>query len=85
MIRTRREVERLLLVIDDSPSCVNAVKYTAKMLGHRRGFRIHLLHLLPPLPPELLEFGGCFMFMLIILYPLNREARTLNNSSQLSR
>ena len=58
MIRTRREVESLLLVIDDSPSCVNAVKYTAKMLGHRRGFRIHLLHLLPPLPPELLEFGG---------------------------
>jgi len=38
-----------------------------------------------PKGAELLEFGGCFMFMLIILYPLNREARTLNNSSQLSR
>jgi len=58
MAQTAREVEGLLLVIDDSPSCVNAVKYTARMLGHRRGFHIHLLHLLPPLPPELLEFGG---------------------------
>ncbi len=58
MAQTIREVERLLLVIDGSPSCVNAVKYTAKMLGHRRGFRIHLFQLLPPLPPELLEFGG---------------------------
>lgn len=38
-----------------------------------------------PKGAELLEFGGCFMFMLIILYPLNREARTINNSSQLSR
>lgn len=25
---------------------------------------------------ELLEFGGCFMFMLIVLFPLNKQARS---------
>jgi len=25
---------------------------------------------------ELLEFGGCAMFMLIVLFPLNIDART---------
>lgn len=28
-----------------------------------------------PKGSELLEFGGCFMFMLIVLYPLNKQAR----------
>ncbi len=28
-----------------------------------------------PKGSELLEFGGCFMFMLIILYPVNKQAR----------
>ena len=31
-----------------------------------------------PKGAELLEFGGCFMFMLIILYPLNKQARQLS-------
>ncbi len=29
-----------------------------------------------PKGSELLEFGGCSVFMLIVLYPLNKEART---------
>ena len=29
-----------------------------------------------PKGSELLEFGGCSIFMLIVLYPLNKEART---------
>lgn len=28
---------------------------------------------------ELLEFGGCFMFMLIVLYPMNKQARITPN------
>jgi nucleotide-binding universal stress UspA family protein len=49
---------RLLLVVDDSPSAKAAVDYVAKVLGHRRGFQVCLAHFLPPLPPILLEFGG---------------------------
>jgi hypothetical protein len=32
-----------------------------------------------PKGAELLEFGGSFMFMLIILYPMNKETRRLPN------
>ncbi|HKV78081.1 MAG TPA: universal stress protein [Candidatus Sulfotelmatobacter sp.] len=49
---------RLLLVVNDSPSSKAAVDYVAKVLGHRRGFEVCLAHFLPPLPPILLEFGG---------------------------
>lgn len=49
---------RLLLVVDESPSSKSAVEYVAKVLAHRRGFRVCLAHFLPPLPPILLEFGG---------------------------
>ncbi len=37
---------------------LKAVEYAADLLRRRQGFRIHLLRLLPPLPPEFLEFGG---------------------------
>lgn len=49
---------RLLLVVDDSPSSRAAVDYVGEVLGHRRGFQVSLAHFLPPLPPILLEFGG---------------------------
>ncbi len=49
---------RLLLVVDASPSSKSAVGYVAKILGHRRGFQVCLAHFLPPLPPMLMEFGG---------------------------
>jgi hypothetical protein len=48
----------LLVIIDDSAASKRAVKYVGKFVGMRRGFRIYLLHVLPPLPPELLEYGG---------------------------
>jgi hypothetical protein len=32
-----------------------------------------------PKGAELLEFGGSFMFMLIVLYPMNKETRRLPN------
>jgi nucleotide-binding universal stress UspA family protein len=58
MAQSERKIEHLLLVIDESPGSLRAVEYTGNLLRRRQGFRIHLLHLLPPLPPELLEFGG---------------------------
>jgi hypothetical protein len=33
-------------------------KYVGKFVGKRRGFRICLVQVLPPLPPELQEHGG---------------------------
>ena len=49
---------RLLVVIDDSAASRSAVKYVGKFVGKARRFRICLVHVLPPLPPELLEHGG---------------------------
>ena len=49
---------RLLVVLDDSAASRSAVKYVGKFVGKRRRFRICLVHVLPPLPPELLEHGG---------------------------
>jgi K+-sensing histidine kinase KdpD len=49
---------RLLVVLDDSVASRRAVKYVGKFVGKRRGFRICLVQVLPPLPPELQEHGG---------------------------
>jgi hypothetical protein len=49
---------RLLVVFDDSVASRRAVKYVGKFVGKRRGFRICLVQVLPPLPPELQEHGG---------------------------
>jgi nucleotide-binding universal stress UspA family protein len=49
---------RLLVVRDDSVASRRAIKYVGKFVGKRRAFRICLVHVLPPLPPELLEHGG---------------------------
>ena len=49
---------RLLVVLDDSAASKRAVKYVGKFVGKRTGFRICLLHVLPPMPSELLEHGG---------------------------
>jgi nucleotide-binding universal stress UspA family protein len=56
--RAASKTERLLVMVDESPGTKRTVDYLAKMIGRRRGFHVCLLHLLPPLPPELLEFGG---------------------------
>jgi nucleotide-binding universal stress UspA family protein len=58
MDREKSESGRLLLVIDESPGSKRALEYVAGMIGRRRGFYVCLFYLLPPLPPELLEFGG---------------------------
>ncbi len=49
---------KLLLVVDESRSSKRAVTYVARTIGRRRGFQLCLAHLLLPIPPALLEFGG---------------------------
>ena len=49
---------RILVAIDDSSASSRAVDYVARLVGRRRGFCLCLVHLLPPLPPALLEHGG---------------------------
>ncbi len=49
---------KLLVVADESNASKHAVAYVAKMVGKRKGFRLCLAHVLPPLPSRLLEFRG---------------------------
>ena len=58
MANRKSKTERFLVVVDESPGSKRALDYAGKVLGGRWNFAIILLHLLPPLPPELLEFGG---------------------------
>ena len=51
--------DRTFLVgIDDSEATLRTVSYVADTLGPQKGFQVVLLHVLPPIPPKLLEFGG---------------------------
>ncbi|GJL68522.1 MAG: hypothetical protein NPIRA06_11570 [Nitrospirales bacterium] len=47
-----------LLGVDGSDSSIRSVSYVAEMIGAREDFHIVLFHILPPIPPEFLEFGG---------------------------
>lgn len=58
MANRKSETERFLIVIDESSASKRALDYAARVIGGCRRFAIILLHLLPPLPPELLESGG---------------------------
>lgn len=58
MANRKNKTERFLLVVDESPGSKRAVDYAGRVIRGHRNFDITVLHLLPPLPPELLEFGG---------------------------
>lgn len=47
-----------LVGVDDSDSSIRGISYVADMVGAREDFHVVLFHVLPPIPPELLEFGG---------------------------
>lgn len=47
-----------LVSVDDSDSSIRSVSYVGEMIGDREGFHVVLFHVLPPIPPDLLEFGG---------------------------
>lgn len=48
----------LFIAVDASPASARAVNYVAGFLCGHSGFRITLVHIPPPFPPELLEHGG---------------------------
>lgn len=47
-----------LVGVDDSDSSIRSISYVADMIGAREDCHVVLLHVLPPIPPEFLEFGG---------------------------
>ncbi|MEJ2231634.1 MAG: universal stress protein, partial [Nitrospirales bacterium] len=47
-----------LVGVDGSDSSIRSVSYVADMIGAREDCHVVLFHVLPPIPPELLEFGG---------------------------
>ncbi len=49
---------KVLVVVDESPASERAVTYVAKIVGRQQSLRICLAHILPRLPPRLLEFRG---------------------------
>ena len=50
--------KNVLIAIDKEDPSLRAVEYVGEMVGDRKGFSLYLFHVLPPFPPELLEFGG---------------------------
>jgi hypothetical protein len=48
----------ILIAVDESEAAYRAVTYVGNIIGGYEGFRVCPLHALPPLPRELLEFGG---------------------------
>src|SRR5207244_3426527 len=57
-IVSSRESRTILIVVDGSAASRRALAYVARIVGRRRGFRLCLIYLLPPLPPRLLESRG---------------------------
>jgi nucleotide-binding universal stress UspA family protein len=47
-----------LVGVDDSAASIRSLSYVADMIGGRKNFHVVLFHVLPSIPPELLEFGG---------------------------
>ena len=59
MSKNERRAGRFLVAVDDSESSERAVAYVAELAEMLGGeIDITLFHLLPALPPELLEHGG---------------------------
>ena len=49
---------KILVAIDDSDIAQRVVAYVAQMVRGKTGVHVRLFHILPPLPPRLLEFPG---------------------------
>ena len=50
--------EKILIAVDGTEASLKAVGYVASMMGGRKNVQVRLLHVLPPIPPSLLEYGG---------------------------
>jgi nucleotide-binding universal stress UspA family protein len=54
MVRT----DKFLIAVDESATSIKAVSYVSQILRGRTDVHVRLLHVLPPIPPGFLEFGG---------------------------
>jgi len=54
----KKRAERFLVAIEQSDASLKTVTYVAQVLHGRTDAHVRLLHVLPPIPPEFLEFGG---------------------------
>jgi len=50
--------EKVLIALDDDLASKEVVKYVGRIASGENGVEICLLHILPPLPPQLREFRG---------------------------
>lgn len=50
--------KNVLLAVDDSEGSFQAAQYVADVIGPQPRYQVYLFHVLPSIPPELLEFGG---------------------------
>jgi nucleotide-binding universal stress UspA family protein len=55
---TESNIDKFLIAVEDSLTSLKAVSYVSQILRGRRDVQVRLLHVLPPIPPGLLEFGG---------------------------
>lgn len=53
-----RGEEGIIVAIDDSDAADRTLEYVGHMVSGRRDFRIRLLHLLPPYPRSVVEYGS---------------------------
>jgi nucleotide-binding universal stress UspA family protein len=50
--------DKFLIAVEESAPSLKAVSYVGQIIRGRRDVHVRLLHVLPPIPPGLLEFGG---------------------------
>lgn len=50
--------DKFLIAVEESAASLKAVSYVSQILRGRTDVHVRLLHVLPPIPPEFLEFGG---------------------------
>jgi nucleotide-binding universal stress UspA family protein len=50
--------KNILLCVDNSDSSIRTVAYVANMVSENKEGLIWLFHVLQPMPPQLMEFGG---------------------------
>ena len=50
--------QRIMIAVDETEASLKAVQYVARMMAGRKDVHVRLFHVLPPLPPDLLEHGG---------------------------
>lgn len=52
------EQRSLLVAVDGSPAAEEAIRYVGTMMAGHPSVQVHVLHVLPPVPPRLREHGG---------------------------